>query len=330
MNQLALTVGTLLVQALGIRLHYQWLCVIALAILLVYVPLSAMTLKESPRWLISFGRNMMAGKVLAWLRGPDFDVSREQTEIETQLSREEKLTLLEQLRSFSSRSAYHPLILAMFLMFFQQFSGINGIILNGESIFKQAGVSNPAMITAISIGAVQVLATLVGVILTDIVGRKFLLTVGGIAMCLSLAVLSVYDFLKNEPYCHPDAVPADPKCKDNLQPLAISAVMVYIVGFSIGWGALPWLLTSEIIPSRVKGAGVGIATCFNWICATIVLLSFLTYQDTVQPWGAFLTFAIICFFSVIFVLVFVPETKGKSLEMIESHFNHTGKQYTPL
>ena len=330
LNQLAVTVGILLVQALGIGLHYEWLCVIALAILLVYVPLSSLTLRESPRWLISFGKNMVAGKVLAWLRGPDFDVNQEQMEIEAQLASEEKLTLLEQLRTFSTRPVFHPLILAMFLMFFQQFSGINAIIFNGQSIFEQAGVSNAAVVTAISIGAVQVVATLVGVILTDIVGRKILLSIGGITMSVSLVVLSVYDFLKNEPYCHPDANPPDSKCKDNLQPLAITAMMFYIVGFSIGWGALPWLLASEIIPLRVKGAGVGIATCFNWICATIVLLSFGSYQDNVEPWGAFLTFAIICFLSVIFVLVFVPETKGKTLEEIESHFNHGGKQYTPI
>ena len=330
LNQLAVTIGILLVQSLGIGLHYEWLCVIGLAILLVYVPLSSMTLRESPRWLISSGKNSVAGKVLAWLRGPDFDVNQEQMEIEAQLASEEKLTLLEQLRSFSTRPVFHPLILAMFLMFFQQFSGINAIIFNGESIFEEAGVSNPAVITAVSIGAVQVVATLVGVILTDIVGRKILLTIGGITMCVSLVVLSIYDFLNNEPYCHPDASPSDPKCKDHLQPLAITAMMFYIVGFSIGWGALPWLLASELIPLRVKGAGVGIATCFNWICATIVLLSFGSYQDAVEPWGAFLSFAVVCLLSVIFVLVFVPETKGKTLEEIEDHFNRGGKQYTPI
>ena len=171
------------------------------------------------------------------------------------------------------------------------------------------------------------MATLVGVILTDIVGRKILLTIGGITMCVSLVVLSVCDFLNNKPYCHPDANPSDPKCEDHLQPLAITAIMFYIVGFSIGWGALPWLLASELIPLRVKGTGVGITTCFNWICATIVLLSFGSYQDAVEPWGSFLilSYAIICLLSVIFVLLFVPETKGKSLEEIENYFNRSGK-----
>ena len=165
------------------------------------------------------------------------------------------------------------------------------MIFNGQQIIEQADVSNAAVMAIITIGVAQVVATLVGVILTDhdILGRKILLITGGLTMCLSMAVLSVYDLLNNKPYCDP---PHDSKCIDNLQPLAITAVMFYIVGFSIGWGALPWLMASELIPMRVQGAGVGIATCVNWICAAIVLGFFGIYQNLIKPWGTFLTFCI--------------------------------------
>ena len=328
MNQLAVTIGVLLVQALGIKLNYEWLCIGGLVIMLLFVPLTSMTLRESPRWLISQGRNLQAGKVLAWLRGPNFNVNKEQMEIEAQLASEETLTLKEQMRVLATRPAFHPLVLAMLLMFFQQFSGINAVIFNGQQIIEQAGVDNAAVMATITIGIAQVVATLIGVILTDILGRKVLLITGGIIMCLSMAVLSVYDLLKNEPYCHP---PDDPKCKDNLQPLAITAVMCYIVGFSIGWGALPWLMASELIPMRVRGTGVGIATFVNWTCAAIVLGFFGSYQNLVEPWGTFLTFCVICLLSIIFVAVFTPETKGKSLEEIEGHFNRrNNNQYSRL
>ena len=322
MNQLAVTVGVLLVQALGIGLSYDWLSVIGLALMLLFVPLTSMTLRESPRWLINQGKNLQAGRVLAWLRGPNFNVNKEQMEIEAQIASEEKLTFAEQMKALTTRPVLHPLVLAILLMFFQQFSGVNAVIFNGQQIIEQAGVSNAAVMATITIGIAQVVATLVGVILTDILGRKILLITGGLTMCLSMAVLSVYDLLKNEPYCHP---PDDPKCIENLQPLAITAVMFYIVGFSIGWGALPWLMASELIPMRVRGTGVGIATCVNWICAAIVLGFFGTYQSLVKPWGTFLTFCIICLLSVIFVAVFTPETKGKSLEEIEGHFNRRAR-----
>ena len=327
MNQLAATVGVLLVLALGIGLSYDWLCVVALAAMLLFVLLTSATLYESPRWLISQGRDLQACKVLMWLRGPSFDVRKEQTDIKTQLNNEGNLKIIERIRALATRPVLHPLILAMLLMFFQQFSGINAVVFNGEEIIKQAGVSNAAVMAAITIGFTQVVGSLIGVILNDIVGRKVLLVISGITMFLSMICLSIYDLLRNEPYCDP---PDDPKCKDNLQPLAITAIIFYITGFSVGWGGVPWLMASELIPMKVRGIGVGIATCVNWLCAVIVLISYGSYEDLVMPWGAFLTFGVICLFSVIFVVVFTPETKGKSLEEIELIYNHPCNEDIPL
>jgi len=327
MNQVAITVGVLLVQALGIGLRYDWLCVIQLAIILLFVLLTSMILYESPKWLISQGRSSQATKVLTWLRGPNFNVEKEQRKIKTQIASEEYLTFTEKIRTFATRPVFHSLVLAMLLMFFQQFSGINAVVFNGQLIIEQAGVSNAAVMATVTIGAAQVVSALAGVILTDILGRKILLIISGTIIFLSMTVLCVYDLLKNKPFCEP---PDDPKCIDNLHPLAITAIIFYIIGYSIGWGAIPWLMAPELIPMRVRGAGVGIATCFNWICAAIVLGFFGNYENLVKPWGTFLTFAVFSLLSVIFVVVFTPETKGKSLEEIELHFYHYRKQYSPI
>ena len=333
MNQLAITVGILLVQALGIGLSYEWLSLIGLVIILLFVTLTSMTLCESPRWLISQGKNSQANKVLLWLRGRNSIniVIEEKTEIESQLVKEIKQPFTEQIKALKARPVYHPLILAVLLMFFQQFSGINAVVFNGELILEDASVGDAAVMATITIGVTQVVGSLVGAILTDILGRKVLLMISGITMCLSMGLLSIY-FSKNEPLCSP---PTDSKCKDNLYPLAITAMMFYIIGYAIGWGALPWLMASELIPMKARGVGVGIATCVNWICAAIVLGFFGSYEDLVKPWGAFLTFSIICLSSAIFVAVFIPETKGKSLEQIEEIFNkdlkHTdNKEKIPL
>jgi len=333
MNQLSVTIGIFVVQAFGIGLDYEWLSVIALVVIAVLAPLVT-TLVETPRWLISRGRNLQANKVLLWLRGKSYSVTIEQNEIEIQLASENKLTLRQSLAEFRKRAVYHPIILSMILMFFQQLSGINAVVFNAEKIFEDSQVSNAATVASLAVGGVQVIATFVGFLLTDVLGRRILLIVGGVIMTLSMASMGTYGYLTNEPYCTPDApnsVNFTTGCVEHLQPLAITSIMVYIIGFSIGWGALPWVLSSEIIPMRVRGVGMGIATFTNYGCAAIVTGAFEDYQNIVRPWGTFWSFGIMCLLSVIFVAVFVPETKGKSLEDIEQYFLHRHhKNYVPL
>lgn len=153
-------------------------------------------------------------------------------------------------------------------------------------------------------------------------------------MTCSMAGMGTYAYLTNEPYCHPDTSTSvnftTTHCVKNLEPLAITSMMCYIIGFSIGWGALPWLLSSEIIPMRVRGIGMGIATFVNFSFVAIITGAFEDYQKAVRLWGAFWSFGLMCFLAVIFVAVFIPETKGKSLEEIERYFylRHSERLFT--
>ena len=325
MAQLAITLGILTVEASGIGLEYEWLSVIALGVFAIFIPLIA-TLVETPRWLISKRRNQQAGKALLWLRGRRFAITKEQTEIEQQLASESEITIWESIQAFKTKPALHPMILALSLMFLQQFSGINAVVFNAQKIFEESRVSDAALVASLAIGSVQVVATFVGFLLTDVLGRRILLIVGGVIMTFSMVAMGTYAYLTNKPYCHPDANSTNTTtgtvtgCVENLQPLAITSMMCYMIGFSIGWGALPWVVSSEIIPMRVRGVGMGIATFANFSFAAIITGSFDAYQEAVQTWGTFWSFGLICFLSVIFVAIFIPETKGRSLEEIERYF----------
>ena len=324
-GHLSLTAGIFCGQFIGNYITYYWLAIIPLAITCIFVLMMVM-LKETPRWLLSQGRKLEARANLVWLRGPKYDVDRELNETEEQLDSEEKLTISELIEEFKKRSVYYPVLLSSFIMFFRQFNGIMAIMFYVEEIFKQAHIRSPGFIAPLATGGVQIITTSVIVVLLDMVGRRVLLILSAAVMCVSLSSLGVYEFLINEPYCHP---PDDPKCQNHLYPLAIASMAGYVLGFSLGWGAIPFLLTSELIPLRVRGAGVGIATCVNWIGAIIITGAFKDYEKAVKPWGVSWSFSLMCFLAIVFVAVFIPETKGRSLEQIESYFKSTSKQTKP-
>ena len=278
--------------------------------------LMAVTLKETPRWLMTQHRNHEARRVLVWLRGAQYDVDKELKEVAQQLESENKrkLSFLEIIRELKKKSVAYPIIISVFLMFFQQFSGMMAIIFNAEDIFRGAHIKSAGLISSVTIGGVQIIATFFGTLLADVAGRRILLLISTAIMCLSLISMGTYGFLNEKPYCDP---PDDSNCKSHFYPMAIASMACFIAGFSIGMGGLPWIIVSEIVPLKVRGFGVGIVTCANWIFVIIITGLFRNYEDAVHSWGAFWSFGLVCFCGIIYVAVFIPETKGKSLEEIE-------------
>ena len=264
-------------------------------------------------------RNGEAREVLVWLRGEHYNVDKELLDVTKQLESENKnkLSFAETVKAFRSKAVYYPVILGVVLMFFQQCFGIAGIIFNAEDIFKQAKIKSPGLLSSVTVGGTQMIFSLVGVLLTDIAGRRILLVLSSIIGCMSLTAMGTYEYLNDEPYCNPSSGTG---CKENLYPMAITSMACLLAGFSVGLGAIPWLIASEIVPLKVRGLGVGIITCFNWSYVIILTGLFRNYEDAVHPWGAFWSFALVAFCGIIYIAVFIPETKGKSLEEIEQNF----------
>ena len=326
-TQLSAASGIFAVYGLGSisTLHYYWLAVVGLG-LAVLLLLLAITLRETPRWLIKHRYSSKALENMIFFRGNKCDVSGELAELEMQIGKEKTISGIKVLRNFANRSTFHPLVLSIVVMFFQQFCGINAVIFYAEDIFEQTKYKdNAALVSSFAVGGTELFGTLIGVILIDLLGRRVLLVCSGIGMFFSSGAMGAFYFLNSDPYCHPGS----PKCMDNLDPLAIASIILYVMSFSIAWGGLPWLLLSEMLPLRVRGAGMGLAGGASWIFAAIVTGFFKEYQKVLKPWGAFWSFSLICVLSVLFVIIFLPETKGKSLEDIENHFSKISfKDYT--
>ena len=328
-NQLFMTLGQLFAYLYGIRqlnIDYWHFSLFAAGVVTLFEILMLFTY-ETPRWLFSKQKDFDAIRVLKTLRGQNTKITKEINQIKAGIK--EKYTVIQQLNAFRHRGVCIPFIIVLMLMFFQQFSGINAVIFYASDIFKKAGFVHVNLVSFIAIGVVQVIATLLSVMLVDKLGRKSLLTVSGIGMGLSSFVLGIYYYILVH-HCenHLGSSGHSDQSLDKHFPcdsmkfgyLAIVCVVFFIISFSLAWGPIPWTLMSELMPNHVRTLAGSIATVVNWTFATIITSSFHSIVEKITGAGAFWIFAAITVFGIAFVIVFLPETKGHTLEEIQENF----------
>lgn len=263
---------------------------------------------ETPTWYLTNGKQKQAQAALQWLRGEGTDVSKELSEMEKEANNQDSETI-----GFFDmfRKCYlWPLSIALGLMFFQQFSGINAMIFYTVSIFKDAGSTIDSNLCSIIVGLVNLTATLIATFLIDRLGRKLLLYVSTVLMAITLSALGGFFYAKT-------VLEMD---VNHLGWLPLASFVIFVIGFSLGAGPIPWLMMGEILPAKIRGRAASIATGFNWSCTFAVTKTFIDMKLIFGPHGAFWLFAVICVFFFFFTIICVPETRGKSLADIERKF----------
>ena len=286
---------------LGIR-DWRWMLGSALvpaALLLI----GGLLLPESPRYLVNRGDTRGAFKVLTLIR-KDVDQAQVQVELDeiSQVAAQDTKGGVREL----FRVARPALVAAVGIMLFQQLVGINSVIYFLPQVFIK-GFGFPegdAIWVSVGIGVVNFVSTIVATLIMDRFPRKGMLMFGSIVMTVSLAVLAVMNFVGDV------AVLAVP---------TMALIACYILGFAVSWGPIAWVLTGEIFPLSVRGIGSSFGSAANWLGNFIVSQFFLVLLDAFHNnvGGPFAIFGVFAALSIPFVLRFVPETKGKSLEQIE-------------
>lgn len=262
---------------------------------------------ETPSWLISHNKKSEAEQSLKALRASDSDTSQELAQLQEEAKSSESASF--SLKLYGQRAHLCPFLLALGLMFFQQFSGINAVMFYATDIFSDSGSSIEPKYATIIIGVAQVIATIVGSLLVDRLGRKMLLNASGALHVLSTASLGLYYYCIGEGTGGGDY---------GWVPLA--SLVVFIIGFSIGYGPIPWLMIAEITPNLSRSATSAFATAFNWTCAFLITKNFELLKEAITKHGTFFLFSGISLLSIVFVVLTLPETKGKSEVEIQEFF----------
>lgn len=329
-TQIALAAGILLTYAISTipDFPYYYNSLVAAGIVAVFECMM-IWLYETPRWLVLNGQNQEAHSTLRWLRGPKSEIESEISSIESAEAASMWLACREISRS--RRNVTVPIMLVMVAMFFHQFGGATVVASYAAVLFEEAGVANPKVTATYAVGVVEFCATFFSIFVIDLVGRKLLLILSGIGMVIGSTLLGLHFYLTRPSLCSssfngtsPEVLPEDGVFENCLNsqyaPLAIASIIIFIVAYSIGWGPVPWVLLSELIPIKVRGVASGMATIVNWVSLALVVGVYLEYAELVQEWFAWWSFSVLNALAVVFALIFIRETKGKTLEHIEEYY----------
>ena len=305
--QWAITAGILFsyfINAVFAQAVYNWRWMLFAGVvpgLVLFIGMCFMS--DPPRWLVSKNRDDEAKKVFSKIE-PDIEPEKEIAEIKETLvdNRQEKAFRLK-------KWMIMPFVVGIGIMFAQICTGINTIIYYAPTIFKTAGFDSnlTAIYATTGIGVVNFIMTIVAVFFTDRIGRKPLLYFGLTGVMLSLFALGTSFAFAGV-------------LGSSLKWVAVGSLVTYIICFAMSLGPIGWILVSEVFPLRIRGIAMSVCTVSNFAFNFFVVGSFPVLLHRIGGAWTFWIFGIVSILCIIFVYFFVPETKGISLEEIESNW----------
>ena len=302
-NQLSIVTGILAAYLVDWSLadfgENSWRWMLASAALPALAFLAGLfAIPESPRWLIANNQLDRARAVLRRIDAGSVDLELERIRA---AEREEGDGTWSEVFSTGMR---RRLIISVVLAVGSQITGINAILYYGSILAEQNTVGasgNLALKANVAIGLVNFFVTVLAMFLVDRWGRRPMLLVGTFGMFASLGGLVVAHYLHL-------SSPA----------VLFGAIVLYVAFFAFGMGPIPWIVISEIFPNRIRGRAASLATSLLWSATLLITFTFLSAQQAIGLHGVFLVFALVSLAVFAYVLLRVPETKGRSLEDLQT------------
>ena len=252
---------------------------------------------KSPRWLIAKKNAFEEARVILTKTDPDGVDEAIALAIQESKEIKGKATVSMLFNSKFKKISF----MAIFMAFFNQVSGINAIIYFAPRVFESAGISTEtALISTIGIGAINLVATMLGLYLIDKLGRKMLMYIGSVGYIISLSLMA-YSYFGGA-------------IDSSLLPYF---VFVFIASHAIGQGSVIWVFISEIFPNELRAYGQSMGSFTHWILAAVIANIFPLVANRYGAGNIFAFFALMMVFQLIWVAIRMPETKGRSLEEIQ-------------
>lgn len=263
---------------------------------------------ESPRFLVTKGRNEDAENVLGRLFGDSF-ASRKVGEIRTSIAQDHEPRLSDLIDKASGKVRTIVWV-GIGLAVFQQLVGINVVFYYGAVLWQAVGFSeSDALKINILSGTLSIGSCLIAIALIDKIGRKPLLMIGSIGMAITLGMMA-FAFQSGT------IVDGSLQLSDSAGLTALIAANAYVALFNFSWGPVMWVMLGEMFPNQIRGSGLAVSGFSQWIANFGITMTFPIMLGTIGLTGAYGFYAISAAISVLFVWMMVRETKGIELEQM--------------
>lgn len=301
LNQLMITIGILSSYLINYAFTpiEGWRWMLGLAVLPSLILLIGVAfMPESPRWLLEHKSEKTARDVMK--------LTFKESEIDKEIADMKEINAISESTWNVLKSPWlrPTLIIGSVFALLQQIIGINAIIYYAPTIFSKAGLGDATSILGtVGIGTVNVLITIVAIMIIDKIDRKRLLVIGNIGMVASLLIMAILVWtigIQSSAW------------------IMVACLTLFIIFFGFTWGPVLWVMLPELFPMRARGAATGIAALVLSIGSLLVAQLFPILTDVLSVEQVFLIFAAVGVFALIFVIKYLPETRGRSLEEIEA------------
>jgi len=274
---------------------WRWMLGVAAVPSLLYT-VFCFGIPESPRWLLTRKGDRAAGVAVLQRIQPGASLAEINAEADEIVAASSAQTSAGH---FWTKRLRVPILLAFFVAFFNQMSGINAILYFAPRIFEMTGLGEKAaLLQSVGIGITNLIFTFVGLSLIDRLGRRTLLFIGSFGYIISLGLVSWAFFT-----AHYSIVPI--------------CIFAFIAAHAVGQGAVIWVLISEVFPNRHRAEGQTLGSFTHWIFAALLTSFFPKMVTEFAPGYVFLFFCGMMVLQLIWVKTMVIETKGVPLEQVQ-------------
>src|SRR5680860_18912 len=276
---------------------WRWMVGVEAFPAIIYT-LFVVSVPKSPRWLLTKNRTEEARTVLATIN-PELTVEKLKADMNEGMNEHSAS------ENIFMKKYRFPLMLAFFIAFFNQFSGINAFLYYAPRIFEAAGLGeSTALLSSIGIGITNIIFTFAGIFLIDKLGRRQLMYIGSVGYIISLSLVAAAFILG---------------WKGMAVPIFL---FLFIASHAIGQGAVIWVFISEVFPNHLRGSGQAFGSSTHWVLAAIIPSSVPFLFTAIGPGPVFAFFAFMMVLQLLFVRFLMPETKGVSLEELSKPFQN--------